>query len=194
MALNSIKLCNMALSHLGIPRISGFDESSKPAQECDLHYDNIRDATLRAFPWNFARKVVKLSLLADEDPPDYEFAYAYPDDCVLALEIYVQGRQPIWEVRAQTECPGRMIVTDHEDATLIYTARITDPTCYESMFAKAFAYHLASELAQPLTKTLRLQEAMYQIYERVLAHARATDANEGWADDSYHNEILEARI
>jgi len=194
MALTSIKICNMALSHLGIPRISSFDESTKAAQECDLHYDNVRDATLRAFPWNFARKVIALPLLADENPPDYEYAYAYPADCTLALELYVGiVKQPVWEVRAQTLCPGRMIVTDHEDATLIYTARIADPTYYEAMFAKAFSYHLASELAQPLTKTLRLQEAMYQIYERVLAHARAANANEGWADDSFHSDMLEAR-
>jgi len=194
MALNSIQICNMALSHLGLPRISSFAESTKAAQECDLMFENIRDATLRAFPWTFARKVVKLSLLSDEDPPDYDFAYAYPSDCLYALEFYMGGKQqPIWEVRAQTLCPGKMIVTDHEDATLIYTARITDPAYFDPLFAKAFSYHLASELAQPLTKRTNIQEAMLQVYDRVLASARAVDANEGWADDSFSSDFLEAR-
>lgn len=195
MALTSVKICNMALSHLGLPRISSFDESTKAAQECDLLFENTRDATLRAFPWTFARKVTKLSELSDEDPPDYEYAYAYPSDCLYALEFYMEsgGRQPVWGVRAQTECPGKMIVTDHEDATLIYTARIKDPAYFDPLFAKAFSYHLASELAIPLTKRPKIQEAMLTLYERVLASARAVDANEGWADDSFTGDILEAR-
>ena len=49
-----VGLCNLALTRLGHNQISSLSENSKGATLCTLHYPQVRDALLRAHPWNFA--------------------------------------------------------------------------------------------------------------------------------------------
>ena len=61
--MNSIDICNMALSFLHCGRINSLDDTEKAAQLCKIHYDHLRRRLLRMYPWGFAEKLTKLALL-----------------------------------------------------------------------------------------------------------------------------------
>ena len=51
---SDVAICNGALGLLGAERIVSFQDGTTQAILCDLHYSQARDATMRAYPWNFA--------------------------------------------------------------------------------------------------------------------------------------------
>ena len=86
-----IEICNRALSNIGNSRsINSLNEASKEADQCSLHFDACRDAALADFDWNFATKRLALAD-TNNPPPDWQYAYQYPTDCVRITEIMVPG-------------------------------------------------------------------------------------------------------
>lgn len=57
-------ICNNALIILGAQPINSLNDSSDRALACNVVYATARDALLRKFPWNFARKQAALNQLA----------------------------------------------------------------------------------------------------------------------------------
>ena len=55
---SEVDICNRALSKLGAARITSLTEDSVNARACNAMYESVRDAELRAHPWNFAMKRV----------------------------------------------------------------------------------------------------------------------------------------
>ena len=70
--LSDVKLCNLALSHLGgKARIASLAEASEEARQCALHYEPARDEALRALPWPFASKHKPLAALDEPAAPGW---------------------------------------------------------------------------------------------------------------------------
>ena len=99
-----VEICNRALSYIGNSRsINSLTEASKEAGECSLHFEACRDAVLSDFDWNFATKRVALADTSNP-PPDWEYAYQYPSDCLRITEIMLPGvRNPTAAMRVQYE-------------------------------------------------------------------------------------------
>ncbi len=55
------EIVNLALVQIGADRITSLTQETKNAREANAIYDLVRDATLRAHPWNFAIKRVALN-------------------------------------------------------------------------------------------------------------------------------------
>ena len=127
-----VEICNRALSNIGNSRsINSLTEASKEAGECSLHFEACRDAVLSDFDWNFATKRVALADTSNP-PPDWEYAYQYPSDCLRITEIMLPGvRNPTaamrvqYEVGADTNGTGKLIYTDQPQAWLKYVSRVT---------------------------------------------------------------------
>lgn len=193
---SEVQICNLALSHLGSYTISALTEATQEARQCNLLYDPVRDAVLRDFPWNFAERRGYLAELSGVTPVGYDYAYAYPTDCIKARHIYnaVAGAKPIdFIVNAGSGLASKMILTDEADAILIYTAKITDPNMFDASFVNAMAYKLASDLALPLTKKASLQNIMLQIYARYMSMAYTTNATEAKDTAERDNPFTAAR-
>ena len=75
------------------------------------------------------------------------------------------------------------MLTDEETAKIIYIARITDTTLFDSLFVDTLITKLASDLAYPVTNSLKVQEQMYRLYQLKLSEARSIDGQEGFIDD-----------
>ena len=60
---SEVDIANRALQKLGAESIVSLTQDSENARACNLCYEPIRDAELRAHPWNFAIK--RASLAAD---------------------------------------------------------------------------------------------------------------------------------
>ena len=146
-----VEICNRALSNIGNSRsINSLTEASKEAGECSLHFEACRDAVLSDFDWNFATKRVALADTSNP-PPDWEYAYQYPSDCLRITEIMLPGvRNPTaamrvqYEVGADTNGTGKLIYTDQPQAWLKYVSRVSDVNMFDAIFMEALAWRLAA--------------------------------------------------
>jgi len=217
MAVSVINICNLALSRIGAPSIAAITENTRPARECNRLYETVRDTVLSEFPWNFARKQEALAALSGEEVTGWDYAYAYPTDCLTALQIYnpltnqtytdgeyvayqlvesavkIKADRIKFEIGTNSTKDTRLILTDQEDAELIYTARITDPNMFSSAFIDALSWRLAADLAIPLKGKASLQQQMLAMYVRKLGYAQQVNANEGFEPPSGVSGYVTAR-
>lgn len=182
---SEVQICNMALGRIGQATISSLSEQSEEATQCNLFYGPMRDHVLREYPWNFATRRAALATLSVTAPPDWDYVYAYPADCLQARVIMptVRGQaSPPFSI-GSTSDGKRVIYADTAEAYLIYTAKVTDPNLFDWSFINALAYRLAAEIVMPLTKDQPLWQAMMNGYSSSLSAATASDAQEGRNDD-----------
>ena len=168
--MNSITICNMALSMLGISSISSFDEGNHNAHLCKTFFPVLRDRVLRDHTWSFATKFCELAELQTPSPdPMLPCASALPHDLIRAVRLV--DRSPY-------RCAGKLIYCQHIPATLIYVARIEDPELFDETFCEALQYALAAELGMANTRDAQLIAMYRQEYDRRLAVARSIDSQE----------------
>ncbi|MBT0394843.1 hypothetical protein ISO77_04720 [Morganella morganii subsp. morganii] len=198
---SEIEICNIALSRIGNSRsINSMTEASKEANQCNLHYEQCRDAVLSDFPWNFA---VKRVALADTNnpPPEWKYAYRYPTDCMKAIAIIRPGEKYHrpdtaihFQVGADEAGTGKLIYTDQPEAWLQYTARVTDVNMYDALFKDALAWRLAAELARPLASNAGIGNEALQLYQMTIAGAAAHSLGESSEPVDYMDEFTAARL
>ena len=70
-----VQLASNALRSVGQSGITSFTQSGDAAVVANAKHLQIRDAVIRAFPWNFAKNRATLSKLAAA--PDFGFAFQY---------------------------------------------------------------------------------------------------------------------
>ena len=188
MAYTQVQICNLALRRMSSSaNIQSIDEASQEAYNCNEFYEPSLRAALAAFPWDFAREIATLALLA-ETPADYEYAYSLPSGCVRPLYILPEQDPAIkFSIRGQT------VYTDEEDAVLAYTQYVDVAAYYPDNFVEAFTYRLASDLAMPLKSDMELQSRMMQMAERAVATAKTSDARQGKRQSSRYSDIVNAR-
>ena len=206
-----VQICNLALSHVGgYPITSLSDTSSKGARECNTLYKNARDSVLRDSVWNFATKNLSLALLVDTYL-GWVYAYQYPTDCLNAIRIYndynnninrdsiyypdyqAPGNKIEFKIISNSTLSSKVIITNKEDAMLIYTGKVTDTNMFDSEFVDALSYRLASELALPLKGDMNLQQQLFQVYLMKAGQARSNNCNEGYEVPQNVNTFLNAR-
>jgi len=182
--MTETEICRLALDHIGATSIAELSETSKEAQLCRRLYAPCRDQVLRDHAWNFALTHARLASVAIDDADLYRFAYAYvyPADCLRAIEIDRGGLDidPIeFRILRMNAYQGRVVLTDQENAILIYIAQVTQTGQFDPMFAMALSYRLAAELAMPLTGKESIVQGMTQMYQQQINTAGRADAEEG---------------
>lgn len=179
-----VAICNRALDMLGADPVTSLDDNTKAARLCARNYEPVRDAVLRAYPWNVAVRRASLAALAEA--PAWGSARQFPlpegpdpEPCLRLLSIEGETR---FGLRYKVE--GRRVVTDEAaPLRILYIARIEDPSQLDPMLADAIATRLAADLSYSLTASAALGQTLMGIYQTKLAEARATDAEEGVTDD-----------
>ncbi|WP_421707124.1 hypothetical protein [Algihabitans sp.] len=216
---SAVSLCNLALTRIGAQTINDLNEASSAARHCSALYAPTRDALLQSQAWRFARArqvLAELQLEMGERPSEWAHVYALPVDCLTPLYIEPSGRavmagrgaQSLWpdetgtlpvtlrpaqatpdfEVRA-----GRRILSDQPEATLIYTARIEDPTRFDPLFVEALSWRLAADLASALKGDPRRRQEALREALTVTNAARAADAAAATIRDDYDAAWIRAR-
>lgn len=193
--MNSVTICNLALSHIGNYSISAFTDPTKEAKISKALYEPTLDALLRSFAWGFATKRKNLALLT-ETYSGYDFAYAYPTDCLNIIKIYNPNSGMInnyynavsfnfnerieFDVIVNSDLNQRVILTNQEQAELVYTAKVEDANLFDPMFVDALSYKIATEMALPLKGNTTLQQGLYNITNMKIAQAQGMNANESY--------------
>lgn len=197
-SLSDIQICNLALDHLGAnSEIESFTETSTPAKTCKRWYDVCRRQVLEAFNWNFARRRTTLALHSDDPPDTWLFRYQYPSDCLKARLIqnpFDAAGIPCWPVNLQlgemtdaipfeiaTNDAGdqRTILTDMEQAILVYTMDQKKPEMFSMWFVETLSHLMAARMAMKITQKKALRDGEYQAYINSLASAPGQEAQEG---------------
>ena len=104
------EICNRALQKLGAQRIADLDEGTKNARECKACYSILRDAELRAHPWNFA--ITREQLAADAMAPAFGRARAFPlpSGFLRLLPSYPEENLNSKDCRSKTARSSQMTV------------------------------------------------------------------------------------
>ena len=187
--MNSVEICNAALSMLGIPRITSLDGSSTSAELCRIHYPVLRDRVLRDHLWSFATAFADLQQLAEESPDDrFGFVCSLPVDLIRLVAVQNGGRC--------RKISGAKLLVECYPARIVYIRRITNPEEFDGNFTEALQYLLAAELCMANTRDANLANFYRQEYERRLAVARSIDSAENI--DAYQSHrrssFIEARF
>lgn len=153
-------------------------------------------------------------------PQPWLYQYALPPDCLKARAIIptfpaqgtggpplttVNNSAGVW-IRGQGQIPFQVayatdsqnnpitvILTNQDQAQLTYTVNQPNPVIWDSQFQSAFVASLAAYLVPALSLHLPLMSAQISIAERIIAEARAADANEGTNSQDREADWIAAR-
>lgn len=176
MATSVVEICNNALQDLGEEAITSLTDTNKAARLCNQRWPSVRDAVLRAHPWNCA--MAQASLAAAQAAPlwRWEYQYQLPADYLRVVLVVGQDERTIrnWEVQ------GRVILCNEPAPMRIsYIRRETNPQRYDALLSEALSARLSAALAYPLTGSTSLGEACWDRYQERILEARGVDAREG---------------
>ncbi|MCX7364199.1 MAG: hypothetical protein NTV97_20495 [Alphaproteobacteria bacterium] len=178
-------ICNAAISHCGTrSKISSIGEGSAEANACLTHFALVRDATLRAFDWNFARITTPLAQLINP-PARWSYKYALPTDCVRLRRLndvpLLILPETFCELAADRDSTGAyvsVILSDASPVSAIYTARVEDPLRWDAGFVDAVTYGLGARVCFELTGKEERVGRLTQLWQAALQRAAADMANE----------------
>lgn len=206
-------ICNLAAAQLGQSVfLEDYDtDQSKLATLCRRFYDLARKATLIECHWGFARKIAPLGLLANETDSLYEYVYALPSDCLQARFLvpefltgteseYTDGLQlyphmyPAYKTGVSADNSTRTVLTNQENAELVYTVDQTQTALFSSMFVAALSLRLAAYVAVPLTGKVAVAKQMGDQFQETIAAAQVVEKQENQPDRFPLSESAQVRL
>jgi len=193
---SKVQICNLAIARIGGSSINSLNEAQKESIECKRFYDVSRKAVLRTHKWGFSIKQITLALTT-ETYLDYTYAYAYPIDALLIHKIYnptSKDKKLEYVIRASSSLSSKVILTDEEDAQILYTANVENTNSFDSLFLEALSWKLAADLAQPVRGDENLQNICLQNFLLTISQAQTNDSNEGYQPPNDNNSFIDARI
>ncbi len=189
MATTEADIANMALSRIGIKAfIDSLTDEGTEAEACALWYEHARDATLEAFEWAFAKQHATLALITDGERSGWAYAYELPAGCIAPRRLYAGERDPSstaripFELEANDAGDGKILLTDLEDAELIYTQRIETVPAFPASFVDALAWRLAAELVTALSVKLEMRPMAERAFRIALLEAKAAALSQRQSD------------
>ena len=194
-----VDICNEAMDLLGAATITALTENSKEARLCNRRFETVRDAVLRAHPWNTA--ITRASLAKDSDAPAFGFAnqFTLPTDpyCLRVLSFWnsnIDSDVAPYDSEVMFKIEGRKVLSNEGTCKITYLARVTDTETYDSLLSSTIAHKLAAETAYAITGSTTVSQAMQQLYEVRLREARSIDAMEGVPDKLIADDFVNIRF
>jgi len=198
--ISKTDICNMALANIGSPPIQSIEGPPRQTdlasvKACKLRYDEARLEALAGNLWNFASMWATGARLAIDPKPPFSYVFQYPPDALRVFEIYrAKGLPPIpFEVTDRPDAPGKLIHCNLEAPTFIYVREKDDPTTFDFDFIQAMSWLLASKIAMPVTKNIKLQQEAWKMWLTSNSAAVANDENEEVQDTDVTATYQDAR-
>lgn len=164
-------IANRAALKLGQPRVSNIDtDSSVVATTFADMWDQVRDALLQAYPWNFAIKRTVLSGSATTtDEWGWDYKATIPSDMLQLLEI---EDSPDYQVE------NGKILSDEASLSIRYIARIETTNLYPPLFCELLAFQLAIEGCERIVQDLKMRTVLMQEMQIFMEKVLSSDAIE----------------
>ena len=181
MADSTVQLASNALRMIGADPITALTDDNDRARVMDALYTPTLDAMIQMHNWNFAQRRVALAALTAVPVWGYGQMFQLPQEpfCLQVLETNLETDQA-WRIEtyATATASYRVLLTDASAVSILYLARITDPSLYPGLFSRAFEYELAYLASYPLTRNAQLREALRADKELAWQKAKSRDAQE----------------
>ncbi len=190
MPVAPIDIANSALSKLGAELLTSLTEDNDRAVLFNALYEQVRDATLEAFPWSFALKRTTLAQSASTPTFDWAFAYPLPADC-LKVEKTDEDDYP-WTV--ETIGGTEMLFSDRGSMKVKYIFQVTDTAKFSPTYVEALTEHMASEMAMGITGKSDLKKLHYEIYAVKIKEARTRASQQKSADIVEPDDLITHRF
>lgn len=210
-----VDICNLALGHLGQSKITTISDATEAARRCNQIFNNCRDEVLRCASWKFATAILSLVNLPNETVVGWNYVYTFPTDCVYARKVFIDNSNafsiPIFtnitpvptpttnpegiqfRVIYQQDLSLQVVVCNSNPAYMEYTARVVDPTLYDSLFIKALSFKLAAELAVLLNGDTTASDKMSQKFMLLQSEAQRQDGNESGVPNREKSNYVDVR-
>ncbi len=198
--LSPVIVGRMALSHIGVSKnLESLTAPTPEAAQLNVWYDHSRQQTLEVFNWNFARRRMILATHA-EDPPEgqWAFRYQYPFGALKIREVWHPAINPHttdaipFEVELATD-DSKTLVTDLDEARVIWTKDITDLTLWTSLAILALSHALSSHIATALTTHKDAAARQFNFFNAIINTATSVDANEQIERQPRDADVIRAR-
>lgn len=151
MVSNEAAVCNLALLNIGQRAfIDSLTENTPAGKIANLVFRPTRDLLLEAAHWKFARREVALALLSGETRKGWTYVYALPSDCISPRKLWDGKRSESSTIPfelADSATSGKVLLTDMEEATLIYTTNAVAVARWPQHFVEAVAWQLSERFA-----------------------------------------------
>lgn len=173
-------------------------DTSPKVQAMNSVFDLCRREVLRSHDWSFAETRADL-VLVGENTTEYGFQYAYPNKCVRARELQKDIRRakpiPFKVARYQDDDNGeiKVILTDQQDARLIFTYDVEDLEMFDDLASQALAGLIAFRCSKSITTDKNAGTVAYNYFRSAISEARAADGNERIEDDPVDCDWIVAR-
>lgn len=199
MATDEVGIYNLALSVVGsTSSVSSPTEASREAEVCNLWYAPTVEKVLHAAQWPSARAVARLALVkerdfdkdwvSDDPEPPWKYAYSYPSD-MLRPRFMTNFARFTTGLRNGSS----VILTDFEDAILVYTIRQFNVNLWDAGLKMAIVYALAAHIAMPLSGKLERARLAVGQANTFVMEARQAVANQDNEQLDHIPEWFEAR-
>ena len=195
---------NMALSHCGISTLmSDIDtDDTNEAIQCRLWYDTCRDALLEMLPWSFAEIETPLSLIEEEPNDRWAYSYLYPNFVKrinFIVNPYVRQPSPTspkipYKIQNYEDGPGKIILTDQEDAIINANRWITDESLYTDVYAMGQSLMIATYISKPLRVDAKIKLDIAKDWAAWLAEAQVQSKSEQQDDPAPDSEFASGRM
>ena len=187
-----VSICSNALRRLGDQPITALTDDTERARLCNAFFPDARDHVLRQHTWNFAITRASLSKLSSAPAYGFSHMYSLPTNpyCLRVLEM----EYPDYIFKIENDpTNGRVLVTDEDQAKILYIARITNASLFDSMFVDTLTAKLSVDLCYAITGSTQLQAQMDKMYQQKLSEARSIDGQEGFIDDLVSDTFTDFR-
>lgn len=169
---NPISICSNALTRLGADPIASFQEDTVHAGVCSRVWPTVRNALLRAHPWNCATKRVVLAPLSQAPAFDYGYQFQLPSDWLKTLQVGRRG----CPISYQQE--GRRLLADLNALPLVYIWENTNPGTWDDSMVEVAEVMMAAAIAYTVTASTSLRDSMNQEAQFKLKVAKANDGQD----------------
>jgi hypothetical protein len=182
MSTNKTDVWNRVLIELGVRTVGNIEsDTSKEAKVGNTLYQPTLDYLLREVNPGFARQEVTLAVVTGATSVEYDYVYAQPADCLLIKNVYkaLSKSDPVpYEKRSNDTKSAVEILTDEEDAVLVYTATIDNVNIMDKSFVDALVALLALKSVKTLTGDSTRKTELRQDYEFALSRTSGSDLSE----------------
>jgi len=180
MSVSNTSIVNMALSKIGAKTINDLDtDTSVPAVNARIHFEQTRDSLLRSHWWRFAS--ARATLSQDTVSPDFEYdnQFLLPADFLRAKSIFGDNATAAENIRFNYAIEGQKLLTDEGSVELRYIKRVTDASKFDPLFIELLVLSLALKLIGPLAGGApKLQTQVQNELRLLMPKVRALDRQE----------------
>lgn len=188
-------LANLALDMLGqnAALLDLESDVTSPGRALRRAFWQSWDETLRAAPWNCARKRVSLPALEETPAWGFDTYYALPGDYMNVQEISGVIEGDLWEVE-ETPAGVKAVACDLEAPLLLaYTYQLRDIAKADAAFKGAFVAHLAATVSPPITRDEPTTRRCWTVFREKVTLAQMFDSREAARRRAPDSQVVSIR-